>query len=152
MVPVNRERTDLDMIDVRCVGFNAFSVAQHGEEKPPKSEDPYQYAPKHELIIENGKHRIFGYHATTPIDRPHTPPLSVCRRWFRTDLLCPTPLAWSPRVFRDFFAVKLNDFFTSFGLIFSKDAMLLEPPAKRLGCERRLLPHFNLRRFRACRH
>ena len=79
-MPVNGERPDFDVIDVRGVGLNPFSVAKHGQKHPAEGEDTDENGPKHELIIENSKHRVFCYHATTLFDRPHSPSLSVCWR------------------------------------------------------------------------
>ena len=74
---VNGERTDFNMIDMRCVWFNAITVAKHGQEHPAECEDSNQNGPKHELIIENSEYRIFCYHATTLFNRPCSPSLSV---------------------------------------------------------------------------
>ena len=77
VVPIHRKRSHLDVIDVRGVGFNAVSVAEHGQKHPAEREDSDQNGPKHELIIENREYRIFCYHATTLSDRPLSPSLSV---------------------------------------------------------------------------
>ena len=65
VVPINRKRTNLDVVQVRGVGLNPFSVAQNSQKHPPKGEDADKNGPEHEFIIENGKYSIFCYHAIT---------------------------------------------------------------------------------------
>ena len=77
VVAVNWERPYFDMVFVRRVRLNTVAVAQHGQKHPAEGEDTDQNGPKHELIIEYSKHRVFCYHATTLFNRPCSPPLSV---------------------------------------------------------------------------
>ena len=77
VVPIDGKRPHFDVVDVRGVRFNAFSIPQHGQKQPAEGEDADQNGPKHELIIENREYRVFCYHAITPIDRPLSPSLSV---------------------------------------------------------------------------